>query len=74
MSKTQNKNPLKTLSKDQLDWLWAQLTNLEEKVKRTPLESATIKELQHKLEINARKVNWNARGVRVINGGKQKVA
>ena len=62
------------MSKKKLDKLWEELGFLESLVKRTAKDNARIKEIQHMLELNARRIIWNNRGIQIIEGGKIKVA
>lgn len=57
------------LSKNQLDSLWQRLSVLESQGKPKCKEALTIR---YRLELNARRIIWNTRGIRVLDGGRLK--
>lgn len=63
---------IKTLKKKELDAFWECLGMLESKSNKSHSDLKQIKILQHNLELNARRVIWNKRGIKVIPGGKAK--
>ncbi len=62
---------LQELPKKSLDSLWDKLNALEEAGKAKGKEAT---EIRHRLELNARLVVWNKRGIKVLDGGKAKAA
>ncbi len=60
------------MNKKQVDALWNEMGVLEGH--SNSRHKARIKEIQRLLELNARRVIWNNRGIKIIKGGIQEAA
>lgn len=61
--------PIPVMNKNQLDNLWQRLNILESKGLTRGKEALNIR---FRLELNARRVVWNNRGIKIIDGGRLK--